>query len=67
MKIDSSYYETIDQLEKMGVERDYIVGWIGGYMENPEVEEQRRNDAYSAGYEDGKGRQTTNAERWRAN
>jgi hypothetical protein len=36
-------------------------------MENPEVEEQRRNDAYSAGYEDGKGRQTTNAERWKAN
>ncbi len=55
------YYETIDKLEKMGIQQDYISGWAGGFMENPHREEQRANDAYTAGYEDGQGKTTDKA------
>ena len=55
------YYETIDQLEKMGADREYIQGWIGGYLGNPLREEQRLTEAYQAGYEDGGNRDTANA------
>lgn len=48
------YYETIDKMEKEGVQRDYIVGWAGGYLHHPEREEQRITDAYEAGYAAGK-------------
>ncbi len=52
--MDQTYYcETIDKLQKMNVDRDYIQGWIGGYMKNPKREEQRTTDAYDTGYEDG--------------
>lgn len=63
--MDKMYYETIDKLEKMGVDGDYIQGWIGGYLENPKREEQRINEAYESGYEDGGARETTNAEKFK--
>jgi len=62
--MEQDYYNTIDQLENMKVDPDYIQGWIGGYLGNPEREEQRVNEAYTAGYEDGKGKQTVSAESW---
>ena len=64
--MNKSYYETVDKLEKMGVDRDYILGWVGGYLENPEREEQRVTDAYEAGYEDGKNQVTDNAENFKS-
>ncbi len=64
--MNKQYYETVDQLEKMKVDREYIQGWIGGYLGNPEREEQRVTEAYSAGYEDGKQKKTDNAEAWTA-
>ena len=45
------YFETIQKLEKMGVNSEYIQGWAGGSLGNPRREEQRTNDAYDAGYE----------------
>ncbi len=60
------YYETIDQLEKMGADREYIQGWIGGYLGNPLREEQRLTDAYQAGYEDGGNRDTAQVREFRA-
>lgn len=47
------YYETVDKLEKMGADGEYIQGWAGGFLHNPKREEQRVNEAYEAGYADG--------------
>ena len=63
--MEQVYYETVDKLEKMGVDRDYILGWIGGYLGNPKREEQRVTAAYDAGFDDGKNKNTTNAEAWK--
>jgi hypothetical protein len=63
--MNERYYETVDRLEKMGVTREYIVGWMTGYLGNPVREEQRVTDAYTAGYEDGKNQTTEHAEAWR--
>jgi hypothetical protein len=62
--MEDIYYNTIDNLEKMSVDPEYIQGWIGGYLGNPGREEQRVTEAYAAGYEDGKEKQTTSAESW---
>ena len=43
------YYETIDTMEKKGIDRDYINGWACGFLRNPKREEQRINEAYEAG------------------
>ena len=64
--LDKLYYETIDQFEKQGVDRDYIQGWAGGYLGNPKREEQRVSDAYTAGYVDGESRATQNADKFKA-
>lgn len=61
----NTYYETVKKLEEMGVDPEYIQGWVGGYLHNPEREEQRITEAYSAGYADGKARTTENAEKWK--
>ena len=53
IQVNTMYYETVDKLENMGVDRDYIQGWMGGYLGNPSREEQRVTDAYTSGYEDG--------------
>ena len=63
---DNFYYETIDKLEKMNVEWEYIQGWIGGYLGNPEREEQRITEAYTAGYADGQNKEITQADAWKA-
>ena len=64
--MDNGYYATVDHLEKLGIHRDYIQGWVGGYLGNPEREEQRVTDAYKAGYEDGQGGGTDKAQDWHA-
>lgn len=63
--MSDTYYETVDRLEKMGVDRDYIIGWMGGFMGNPPREEQRVTDAYSAGYEDGRNHNTDSADNYK--
>ena len=47
------YYETIDRMQKQGVDPEYINGWACGFLHNPKREEQRLNEAYEAGYADG--------------
>ncbi|MDA9982276.1 hypothetical protein N9H39_05985 [Gammaproteobacteria bacterium] len=63
--MDKHYYETVDNLEKLNVDRDYILGWIGGYLRNPHREEQRVTEAYTSGYADGESKQTTHADNWK--
>jgi hypothetical protein len=40
-------------MEKKGVDKEYINGWACGFLHNPKREEQRLNDAYNTGYDDG--------------
>ena len=58
------YHEAVGRMQEMGVSREYMLGWIGGYMHNPKLEEQRVTEAYEAGYEDGENGNTSNFERW---
>ena len=62
--MDTTYYQTIEQLEKLGVDPEYVQGWVGGYLGNPEREEQRISEAYKAGYHDGRKRLTDAALNW---
>ena len=55
-----SYHAHVDAMEKAGVDAEYIQGWQGGFLINPIREEQRVNDAYNAGYEDGTARNMDN-------
>ena len=58
------YHKTVSEMEKKNVDREYIQGWIGGFMGNPKREEQRVTEAYERGYEDGENGNTSNYERW---
>ena len=60
------YYETIERLEKMGANPDHVQGWVGGFLGNPQREEQRVTEAYSAGYEDGQNKTIDSAADWKA-
>jgi hypothetical protein len=64
--MDKTYYEAVSKLEQTGTDREYIQGWIGGYMGNPKREEQRITAAYTAGYADGQNKTTENAAAWKA-
>jgi hypothetical protein len=41
-------------MEEMGVNDNYIQGWVAGFLHNPELEEQRITDEWESGFEDGK-------------
>jgi hypothetical protein len=62
--MDQTYHDTIKNMEQNGVDREYILGWIGGYLQNPMREEQRVTEAYEAGYEDGGNKTTDNFQSW---
>jgi len=59
-----AYRDAVTKMEEMGVNDDYVIGWQGGYLEHPEREEQNLNDAYSAGFEDGKAKSSDNFSNW---
>ena len=60
----NDYYETIDKMEKQGVDREYINGWASGHLHNPKREEQRVNEVYAAGYADGWDKKTDGYTSW---
>ena len=62
----NQYHTTISQLEAQNVAADYILGWASGYLGNPEIEEQRMTDGWRAGYDDGKEKNTDNADNFKA-
>lgn len=62
--MNQEYYDAVTKMEEMGVDTEYVQGWQGGYVLNPEREEQRVNEAYSAGYEDGKAKTQDNFGNW---
>jgi hypothetical protein len=63
--MNKEYYDAVTKMEDMGVDEEYIQGWQGGYLLNPEREEQRVTEPYSAGYEDGKAHNTDNFGNWK--
>ena len=62
--MNMTYYETVTKLEKMGADKEYVQGWMGGFLHNPKREEQSITDAYTAGYEDGLKSSTDSASKW---
>lgn len=62
--MNQTYYEAVDKMEKAGVDPEYVLGWQGGYLHSPKREEQRVNDAYNAGYDDGVKRNADNFKNW---
>ena len=55
-----TYYEGVKKMEEMGVNDNYIQGWVAGFLNNPELEEQRITDEWEAGYTDGKSKNELN-------
>jgi len=50
---NSHYYSTLKAMHDAGVKDEYYHGWASGALNNPELEEQRVTEAYTAGYEHG--------------
>jgi hypothetical protein len=58
------YREATTEMESTNVQLEYILGWQGGFLGHPLREEQRLNDAYQAGYDDGSAKITKNFSNW---
>ncbi len=63
--MNQEYHDLTVKMESEGVNPEYIQGWQGGYVCNPEREEQRVTEAYSAGYEDGLEKKTDGYADWK--
>ena len=63
--MDKIYLDTVTKMEAASVDPEYVIGWQGGYLHHPKREEQRTNDAYNAGYEDGQNKNADNYEKWK--
>lgn len=62
--MNQEYYNMVVEMEKAGADAEYVQGWQGGYLLNPEREEQRLTDAYEAGYSDGKAHKKDGYQAW---
>ncbi len=62
--MDTFYYKAVDNMESNGVDRQYIDGWMSGYLRNPKRGPQHTTEAYEAGYEDGMNRVSDHAREW---
>ncbi|MDH5356940.1 MAG: hypothetical protein OEY09_21045 [Gammaproteobacteria bacterium] len=62
--MDQVYRDATTEMEKLGVNEEYIIGWQGGYLGHPEREEQLINEAYEAGRADGQEKSVDNFSDW---
>jgi hypothetical protein len=62
--MNQAYRDATTQMEEMGINPEYILGWQGGYLGHPKREEQRVTEAYEAGYDDGEQKSTENFSNW---
>lgn len=62
--MDQAYRDATTEMEKLGVNEEYIIGWQGGYLGHPEREEQLVNEAYEAGRSDGQEKSVDNFSDW---
>lgn len=58
------YHATLKLMQEAGAAKAYMHGWASGALQNPELEEQRVTDAYTAGYEDGQNAVTDGYKNW---
>lgn len=65
--MNQTYRETTTKMEEMKVNPEYVLGWQGGFLGHPMREEQRLNEAYEAGYQDGSEKSTDNFANWVVN
>jgi hypothetical protein len=65
--MNQTYREATTKMEEMKVNPEYVLGWQGGFLGHPMREEQRLNEAYEAGYEDGSEKSTDNFASWVVN
>lgn len=65
--MNQTYRETTTKMEEMKVNPEYVLGWQGGFLGHPMREEQRLNEAYEAGYQDGSEKSTDNFASWVVN
>ncbi len=65
--MNQEYRDATTRMEEMKVNPEYILGWQGGFLGHPMREEQRLNEAYEAGYEDGSEKTTDNLSNWVVN
>ncbi len=62
--MNMQYYQTVVEMEKAGVDPEFLQGWQCGYLLNPMREEQRLTEAYEAGYEAGKSKDVEAYKEW---
>ena len=62
--MDDLYRDTTTKMEESNTDPEYILGWQGGYLNHPERESQRASEAYLAGYNDGKAKNTNSFSKW---
>lgn len=62
--MNMEYYNAVVEMEKAGVDPEFLQGWQCGYLVNPMREEQRLNEAYEAGYEAGQEKDTAAYKEW---
>jgi len=62
--MNMQYYNAVVEMEKAGVDPEFLQGWQGGYLLNPMREEQRVNEAYEAGYAAGQEKDTETYKEW---
>ncbi len=62
--MDQAYRDTTTEMQKLGVNEEYIIGWQGGYLGHSEREEQLLNDAYEAGRADGREKSVDGFRNW---
>ena len=60
----SLYHSTLKAMQEAGASQAYCHGWASGALGNPELEEQRVTEDYTAGYEDGKNGVTDAYQQW---
>ena len=62
--MNQQYYDAVVAMEKAGTDPEFLQGWQNAYLVNPAREEQRTNEAYDAGYEAGKEKDTEAYKAW---
>ena len=65
--MNQEYRDATTRMEEMKVNPEYILGWQGGSLGHLMREEQRLNESYEAGYEDGSEKTIDNLSNWVVN
>jgi hypothetical protein len=62
--MNREYYDAITKMEAQQTNKDFVNGWASGYIGNPPLEQQRRTEAYLAGYSAGAARTLDGIDNW---